>query len=191
MRRLVAFLVVLLASCVHRVPMEVGGRMDVALNTLEGAAWSFEAVRGKVVLVDVWASWCGPCRQSMPFYEDLATAWKARGFEFVGITVDEDERAAKAFLRQEELALFTLHDPGANVVSGRYKVTRMPTAFLLDRTGTIRLAVEGFTAGDKQRIKDELEKLLAEPVEAPATPSGPVDPASTTPPAPVSPASMQ
>lgn len=151
-----------LHACIPRPPLEVGGSMDVSLRTLEGAPWSFAAVKGKVVLVDVWASWCGPCRQSFPFYDDLATAWRDRGFEFVGISVDEDERAAKAFLREAKVGLFSLHDPGAEVVGGRYKVSRMPTAFLVDRTGRIRLAVEGFSVRERVRIKEELEKLLAE-----------------------------
>jgi thiol-disulfide isomerase/thioredoxin len=152
-----------LAGCVSASPLRVGGPMDLELRTLGGSPFSFEVAKGKVLLVDVWASWCGPCRASMPFYADLATAWKDRGFEFVGVNIDEDPRAAKAFLERAGLELRTLRDPGAELIAPRLNVTRMPTAFFVDRTGRIRGTHEGFVERDKALIRETLEALLAEP----------------------------
>lgn len=152
------------AGCVPQRPLEVGGPMDLQLRTLDGEPFSFAEMRGHVMLVDVWASWCGPCRESLPFYADLANAWKDRGFRFVGINVDEDVRAARAFLRREKLSLFTIRDPGAEAVAARLPVTRLPTAFLVDRSGRIRYTHEGFVSRDKQLLRDALDKLLDEPV---------------------------
>lgn len=163
MTRLVAAVALLaLGGCVTARPLKVGVPMDLELRTLDGAPFSFEDALGDVLLVDVWASWCGPCRESMPFYSDLANAWKDRGFRFVGVNIDEDPRAARAFLEQAGVELLTLRDPGAAYIAPRLNVSRMPTAFFVDRRGRIRDTHEGFLPRDKERIRETLERLLAE-----------------------------
>lgn len=163
MRKAVLSLVILLAACVTApTPLAVGQGIDVKLPLIDGGEFSFASTAGKVVLVDVWASWCGPCVESMPFYADLENASMERGFTFVGINIDEDERAARAFLDAESLHLTTLRDPGAKVIAPRYAVTRMPTAFLVGRDGRIRYVHEGIRADHQEVIRREVETLLAE-----------------------------
>lgn len=161
---LVALTASLAAACVTPRPLMLGHSMDeVVLPKLTGGTRSLDELRGQVVLVDVWASWCRPCVQSLPFYADLENALSAKGFRFVGINIDEDRRAAAAFLKEESLSVETLLDPGAKLIAPRFKITRMPTAFLLDRAGNIRHVHEGFASADKAKWREEIEALLAEP----------------------------
>lgn len=161
---LLGWLLLSMACVTTRPQLLVGHPMDgVTLPRLSGGTMSLEELEGQVVLVDVWASWCRPCLQSLPFYEDLENALRPRGFRFIGINIDEDRRAAEAFLKTESLSLETLLDPGAAHIAPRFKVSRMPTAFLLDRKGTIRYVHEGFRSGDKAQWRERIEALLAEP----------------------------
>lgn len=161
---LVGLTLSLATACVTPRPLMLGQSMDeVALPRLAGGTRSLDELRGQVVLVDVWASWCRPCVESLPFYADLENALSAKGFRFVGINIDVDKRAAAAFLKEESLSLETLLDPGAKFIGPRFKITRMPTAFLLDRAGNIRHVHEGFASADKARWRAEIDTLLAEP----------------------------
>lgn len=158
-----ALLAVLAASCVHGRPLAPGERLDLTLPRLGGPPFSFREVQGRVVIVDVWATWCRPCAEALAFYADLQGAMGARGFSFVGINVDEDERATEAFLRDLSPGLLTLRDPGALVTGPRFGISRMPTTFVLDRQGRIRATREGFSSRDKDWYRDTVTTLLAEP----------------------------
>ena len=163
MRVLLVLALFLGVACVTPRPLLVGQTMDeVQLPKLSGGTRALEELRGEVVLVDVWASWCRPCVESLPFYEDLENALGPKGFRFVGINVDADARAAEAFLEAESLELETLLDPQAKLVGSRFDVTRMPTAFLLDRSGRIRHVHEGFVSADRSMWRRRIEELLAE-----------------------------
>lgn len=151
------------SACVTPRPLMLGHSMDeVVLPKRGGGTRSLEELRGQVVLVDVWASWCRPCVESLPFYADLENALAPKGFRVVGINIDEDKRAAVAFMKEQSLTLETLFDPGAKFIGPRFKITRMPTAFLLDRAGNIRHVHEGFVSADRARWRTQIDALLAE-----------------------------
>lgn len=99
----------------------------------------------------------------MPFYAELQSELQAQGFRFVGINIDEDRRAPRAFLQANGLELDTLLDPGAKFIGPRFKITRMPTAFLLDRDGRIRHVHLGFAQADKAWWRARIDELLNEP----------------------------
>lgn len=164
-RSALAVAALLLAGCATTRPLGVGQTMQVALPRLDSPERvDLESLRGQVLLVDVWASWCVPCVRSLPFYKDLQHALGPRGFRFVGINIDEDERAARRFLQETSLEdLLVLRDPGAETIGPRYRVTRMPTAFYVDRAGRVRHVREGFSSQDRGEIRSTLEALLAEP----------------------------
>lgn len=154
-------------ACASVHPVAVGQTLDLVLPKLDGGGLSVGSFHGKVVLVDVWASWCRPCTQSLPFYADLQNAYRAKGFVFVGVNVDEDERAARAFLKENSLDLLTLRDPGAGQVGPRFGISRMPTAFFVDRAGRVRRTHEGFSPSDEAPFRKLVEDLLAEGADTP------------------------
>ena len=121
------------------------------------AVHSLHALRGKVVLVDFWASWCGPCVKSMPVYQALYSLYQPRGFEILALSVDEDVQDAKDFLRRHPVTFPVLYDAEGKIAAA-YKVPGMPTSYLVDRTGKIVSIHTGFN----QAIKVQLERELAE-----------------------------
>lgn len=128
-----------------------------------GEAWKLSTHRGHVVLLDVWATWCEPCRDALPLYQDLSQEFGARGLDVLTINVDADARLIAPFLQEAKLSLPVLLDPEARVAESTLKVKLMPTALLIDRKGHVRFVHEGFDEGQLATWLSELEALLAEP----------------------------
>jgi thiol-disulfide isomerase/thioredoxin len=120
--------------------------------------------RGSVVLLDVWATWCEPCRDALPVYEQLARHYAARGLKVYALNVDEDTRAIPKFLADTKVtSLPVLLDANAEVSDKVLKVRGMPTTVLIDRQGRVRYMHEGFSEEFLARYQAEIEELLAEP----------------------------
>jgi thiol-disulfide isomerase/thioredoxin len=116
--------------------------------------------KGKIVLVDFWASWCAPCKLSFPVLNDLSARFGARGLVVVGISVDESKAAMQEFLKQTAPRFTVVHDAGQKLVQ-RVDVASMPTSFIIDGNGKVRFIHSGFH-GDKTRDEyaREIESLL-------------------------------
>jgi thiol-disulfide isomerase/thioredoxin len=137
--------------------------MELTLKSYPQLAdWKLSSLRGKVVLLDVWATWCDPCRESLPLYQDMATEYAARGFEVVAVSVDDSPELIPPFLAETKVQLPIVVDPGARVVGDRLKVGQLPTAFLIDRKGQVRVVHEGFDEALFSTWLSEIEGLLAE-----------------------------
>lgn len=136
--------------------------LELSLPLLGGGTYSLAGDRGKVVLLDVWATWCDPCRDSLPLYEDLKREYGPRGFEVYALNVDTDARMVTAFVEREKLGLPVLLDPGAAWAESKLKVRMMPTAFLIDRKGVPRITHEGFDEALLSSWVQDIESLLAE-----------------------------
>jgi cytochrome c biogenesis protein CcmG, thiol:disulfide interchange protein DsbE len=148
----------------------VAERLELALPRYPGGeAWTLSSLRGRVVLLDVWATWCEPCRDAMPLYGDLQKEFGPRGLEVMTINIDADPQPIAAFLTEAKVSLPVLRDPEAAIAESKLKVKLMPTAFLIDRRGVIRHVHEGFDEGELSTWLAEIEALLAEPAPA-ATP---------------------
>ncbi len=115
--------------------------------------------RGQVLLVDFWASWCEPCKASMPYYKALHTRLADRGFEIVAINVDEDRALGQRFATELALPFPVVWDKG-HTIAERYPIPTMPTALLVDREGVIRHVHPGFREGDEGPLEAQLEALL-------------------------------
>ena len=128
--------------------------------------------RGNVVLLDVWATWCEPCRVAMPVYERLLKQYRKRGFKVYAINVDEDQDDIRPFIELTKLSLPVLLDQDGEIAETKLGVRVMPTSFVLDRQGRIRHMHEGFAPDSLAKYQAEIEALLAEkaPVEAHADP---------------------
>ncbi len=122
---------------------------------------ALEAQRGKVVLVDFWASWCGPCRQALPAYEALRRQYGGRGFEVIAVDVDEHPRDGEAALRQLHLSYPQVAD-AQGAIAEAYAVTGMPASYLVDRHGVVRQMHVGFEQEDIEPLRQTVAQLLEE-----------------------------
>jgi thiol-disulfide isomerase/thioredoxin len=122
---------------------------------------SLKQYRGKVVYVDFWASWCGPCRQSLPALNSIRQEFRSKGFEVIAINLDEEREDAMEFLKEFPVAYPTARDTSGKVPEA-YGLVGMPTAYLIDRKGNIQMVHEGFKKTDGAPLKAEIKKLLSQ-----------------------------
>lgn len=123
------------------------------------ARLALEQFRGKVVLLDFWASWCTPCGQSLPLYEKLRSDLSGRGFELVAIGLDEDAEDGRAFLERFDVHYPVGSDP-EGMVASLYALKGMPYAVLIDRDGVVRATHVGFKPADIAALRAKIEALL-------------------------------
>jgi len=142
---------------------------DFSFSTLGGGTISKAGLRGKVVLLDFWASWCGPCRESLPAIADLHQKFASNGsFEIVGISADDDEAAWKSFIAAHHMSWPQNIDLDGQV--GRlFEVPGYPTYVLLDRDGAIAFRQTGFSSDSESNIAMAINRALAKPVMAQPT----------------------
>lgn len=133
----------------------------INLPDQSGRVVDLEALRGNVVLVDFWASWCGPCKQEMPILEALHKKYVGQGLVVVGVNIDNQEKKMAKFLKATPVTFRQVRDKRLQVAS-RYQPPTMPTSFLIDRKGKVRVIHEGFEKKDAAKIEAEIRKLLAE-----------------------------
>ncbi len=125
------------------------------------ALFELASLRGRVVYVDFWASWCGPCRVSFPQLEQLRQELGPRGFEVLAVNVDEAEPDALRFLEEVPVSYPVVRD-GSGDSPRTYGVPGMPTGYLLDRTGTVRLIHQGYRRSDGAALRGAIIELLGE-----------------------------
>lgn len=144
----------------------LGNTMEVKGTTLDGQPFDLASYKGKVVLVDFWATWCGPCIGELPNLKAMYDAYHDKGFEVVGISLDEDEEALRKFVAQRELKWVNLLDQNpenqgwSNPIARHYGINAIPAVILINQEGkVINLNARG------EALQEELTKLLG-PVTA-------------------------
>jgi len=139
---------------------------DFRTTTLEGNSQSvpfqLNQLRGQVVYLDFWASWCVPCRISFPALDQLHKKYRGRGFEVVAVNKDVVAADIGRFLARIPVGFTLVADPGDRIVSA-YQVKSMPSGFLLDRKGRVRYVHEGFRSDSAAQIEAQIIDLLKEP----------------------------
>lgn len=122
---------------------------------------SLSDLKGQVVLINFWASWCGPCRQEMPVLEQLYKRYKAAGFTLLGVNVEPKSGDAEGFLKATPVSFPILFDPDSKV-SKLYEVSGMPSTVILDRTGKVRYIHHGYKPGEESEYQDQIRSLVRE-----------------------------
>ncbi len=133
----------------------IGQPIELHGLTALGVELDWSAYRGKAVLIDFWATWCGPCRRETPLIKDLRSRYHERGFEVVGINLDKDQAALAKYLDEQDLPWANVIGEAAQTLSRRYEVRGIPTLMLVDQQGKV-VAVSHKSA----ELESKLEALL-------------------------------
>jgi peroxiredoxin len=138
-----------------------GPAPDFALTTRDGGQVTLAELEGQVVMLNFWATWCGPCRQEMPHLESLYQRYSDLGFMLLGVNVEEDSSGADKFLAETPVTFPILFDPKSEV-SKKYDVIAMPSTVLIDRTGNMRFIHHGYQPGYENEYQAQIRALLRE-----------------------------
>lgn len=134
---------------------------DFTLKSASGENLKLSEYRGEVVLINFWASWCGPCRQEMPALDELHNRYRALGFTVLGVNVEEDSRKAREVLKDLQVSFPVLLDD-RSTVSRLYDIVAMPSTVLVDRNGNIRYLHKGYQPGLEDVYLQQVRELIRE-----------------------------
>lgn len=119
-----------------------------------------DSLRGRVVYVDFWASWCDPCRKSFPWLQAMQAKYDSVGLTVVGVNLDKDHALSEAFLRQHPASFRIAYDPAGKVAEA-YKIKVMPSSVLIGRDGTVIAMHTGFDAKQADAVEARIREALA------------------------------
>ncbi len=158
-----AIVVTSLAACLPEGgPPQIGEQVpDYQASTLDRALVSLDDLRGQVVLLNIWATWCGPCRFETPFLQSVYEEHAERGFEIVGISVDDAgfEDTVQEFVDENGVTYTILHDAQMQAMD-TFHVIGLPATYLVDREGVIRFIRLGPVSEEDEQFWTALEEAL-------------------------------
>ncbi len=134
---------------------------DFALKSSSGENLRLSEYRGDVVMINFWATWCGPCRQEMPLLDELYTRYQRVGFSLLGVNIDDDSGRAMKMVDELGVSFPVLFDAHKEV-SKLYDVKAMPVTVLVDRGGKVRHVHYGYKPGYEEKYLDQIRSLLRE-----------------------------
>ena len=134
---------------------------DFTLKSVGGPNLRLQEQRGQVVMINFWATWCGPCRQEMPHLNRIYDKYRSAGFVLLGVNIDDDPRAAADLAAKLGLRFPVLLDTEKKV-SRVYDMSAMPATLLIDRDGRVRHIHRGYRDGVEQTYEEQVRALLKE-----------------------------
>jgi thiol-disulfide isomerase/thioredoxin len=132
-----------------------------ALPSRGGDTVSLDKLKGQVVMINFWASWCGPCRTEMPLLDQMYKRYSPLGFTLLGVNVESDTKDAEKWLAAMPVGFPVLFDK-ENKVSKMYDVNAMPSTVFIDRKGNVRYLHRGYKNGDESEYLNQIRALLKE-----------------------------
>lgn len=157
MRALVLLLALWLAPPAHA--LGAGDPAPALALPTAGGTVALDALRGKLVYVDFWASWCGPCKQSFPWMNEMQAKYGGHGLQVVGIAVDNKRADAEQFLK-ETPARFTVAFDTQGESPKSYRIKGMPSSYLIAPDGRVLYAHAGFREQDKKELEERIRQAL-------------------------------
>jgi len=157
---------VIVATLTLSLPALAGGPTGgpapaFTLASRAGQDVSLAQYKGQVVMLNFWASWCGPCRQEMPLLESIYRKYGKMGFTMIGVNVEPDSNAANEWLKATPVSFPILYDRDSKV-SKLYDVAGMPSTVIIDRSGKLRVLHRGYKPGDENEYLDSIRTLIRE-----------------------------
>jgi peroxiredoxin len=134
---------------------------DFTLTARGGKTVSLSQFKGQVVMINFWATWCGPCRQEMPLLESIHKKYSKMGFTMLGVNVEPDPQAAEKWLTETPVSFPVLFDTKSEV-SRLYNVAGMPSTVIVDRKGMVRVIHRGYKPGDENEYLNHIRALVRE-----------------------------
>ena len=156
-----ALAVIIVLSTDVSAGIEKTSAPDFTLKSTDGNNLRLSEFRGEVVLINFWASWCGPCRQEMSILSELHDRYKSLGFTVLGINVEEDSTDARRLLGKMPVSFPVLLDTTSRV-SRQYDVVAMPSTVLVDRNGNMRYLHKGYKPGLEEEYLRQVRELIRE-----------------------------
>lgn len=141
--------------------LDTGEALPAFVLPTDNGQLTTETLKGKVVYFDFWASWCGPCRQSLPFMKDLQSKFQGKGLEIVAVNVDKKKEDANKLLSEVQPAYRVAYDSAGSLPTS-FALKTMPTSFLIGKDGKVRAVFRGFHEEEKANIEGQIETLLRE-----------------------------
>lgn len=154
----VAALVLSISPITHAKELS-GKAHDFILKSNQGKNVRLSDLRGQVVMLNFWASWCGPCRQEMPLLDKIYQRYSTAGFTLLGINVEADSKEADKLLKEIPVSFPVLYD-STSKVSEQYKVDAMPSTVLVDCDGNMSYLHRGYKAGDEKEYIKRIKGLI-------------------------------
>ena len=134
---------------------------DFSIGSLAGGNIALSDYAGDVIIMNFWATWCGPCQQELPEFERLQKRQEERGLKVITVSVDSNPKNAQSFVKRNNLQLTALWDYKKRLASA-YDVEAMPSTYVIDRYGVIRYVHKGYSPAEFKRIVMETNELLDE-----------------------------
>ncbi len=150
-----------LSQCGKEKKSPAGLAPDFTLKTLDGQEITLSQLKGKVVLLDFWATWCGPCRESIPHLIQLYNDYQGKGLELIGMDVDKgDVETVRKFVKSMDIPYPIV--VASDDVARNYRVNGIPTTILIDKEGNIRERIAGFSTTIAQGLTTRVAELTSE-----------------------------
>lgn len=162
--RILAALAVLAVTfaALPALAVRVGARAPALRGTdLDGHSVNISSLRGHVVVVDFWGSWCEPCAEELPFLQRLYTSRSGRGLRVLGVSQDRTDDAARTFASRFSLTFPNLVDGGSHPIAHRWGATSLPASMIVDCGGIVRFVHTSYRSRDASTIESEVDGLIA------------------------------